>query len=139
MNLPEQIIDSLKRDVYCRLGRSTIAGVGVIAIKFIPKGVNPFMEIRGSSFIAIPTTAINHDPDIPLSVKKLVRDMCPEEDGKYWFPDYSLNELGIGYYINHSETPNMAESDGDFATIRDVDEGEELTVNYRTYGELNLD
>jgi len=137
--LPAHVVESLKKDVYCRLMRSTIAGIGVVAIKNIPKGTNPFPETRKTQFIAVARNTIEHDTDIPLTVKKLVKDMCPEEDGSFWFPDYSLNEIGIGYFINHSQTPNMVEDDGDFFAATDIEAGEELTVDYGTYGALNLE
>ncbi len=41
----EELIKHLKNDVYCRLGVSKISGIGVIAIKDIPKGTNPFRSL----------------------------------------------------------------------------------------------
>ena len=40
---------NLKNNVYCRISRSKIHGVGVIAIKDIPKGINPFKKCIGSA------------------------------------------------------------------------------------------
>jgi SET domain-containing protein len=138
MNTPEEAIKSLRNDVYCRLMRSTIAGIGVVAIKHIPNGTNPFPETRHTEFLEVPVSLVKQDPLIPDSVKQLVKDMCPEDDGQFYFPQYSLNELGIGYFINHSKTPNMTEHEGDFFAARDIEVGEELTVDYETYGALNL-
>ena len=135
---PTAFIDDLKRRVFCRLGVSPIHGVGVFAIRPIPAGINPMQERRKCEFLPIPALLVRNDANLPNALKKLVVDMCPEEDGQFWCPPFSLNEIGISWYLNHSKTPNMVERDGDFYTARPIVEGEELTVDYGTYGELNL-
>ena len=93
-------------------------------------------EKRDTEFVSVPKEEVQA---LPPELKQFVIDMCPENDGKFDFPDYSLNEMGISYYLNHSVTPNMATDDGgDFYALRDIAPGEELTVDYGTYGALNL-
>lgn len=130
----------LLEKVFCRIQPSTIDGVGVFAIRPIPKGINPMEECRRFEFDAVRVPEIRDDPMMPDTLKKLVVDMCPENDGKYDIPPFSLNEIGISYYLNHSKTPNMEcdEETGDFRTLREIAAGEELTVDYGTYGALNL-
>jgi SET domain-containing protein len=120
---------------YCRLQPSPIHGIGVFAIRPIPKGLNPMQELRETDFLSVPKSEVDA---LPPELKKLAVDMCPENDGVFDFPDYSLNELGISFYLNHSITPNMLEKDGDFYATRDIEAGEEITVDYGTYGEVNL-
>lgn len=136
---PKEFIKDLAQEVYCRLGPSKIHGVGVFAIRDIPAGTNPMKETRYADFEKVPVFEITGDPAIPDAVKKLVRDMCPEEEGDYYIPPFSLNEIGISYYLNHSDSPNMVEVDGEFEAACDIKAGEELTVCYATYGELNLE
>ena len=137
----KQFIEHFKKQVYTRIGVSKISGVGVIAIRDIPMGTQPFNESRSCQFLEIPKIKIMDDPDIAGSVKKLVIDMCPEEHGMLYIPKFTMNELGAGFYLNHSKTPNMAAMKGgeDFIALRDIKEGEELTVDYGTYSEENLD
>jgi len=131
--------NDLFNHVYCRIQASPIQGVGVFAIRPIPAGINPMQEFRKFDFEEVPVADIASDPDIPETVKKLVKDMCPERDGIYDIPPFSLNEIGISYYLNHSSKPNMeCHDDGDFYTMREISTGEELTTDYGTYGALNL-
>lgn len=121
---------------YCRLRPSPISGVGVFAIRHITKGINPMPEKRETEFVSVPRSEVDA---LSPELKQLVVDMCPENDGMFDFPNYSLNEMGVSYYMNHSPTPNMGTDDGgDFYALRDIESGEELTVDYGTYGELNL-
>lgn len=131
-------VKNLIQKVYCRIQPSPIAGVGVFAIRDIPEGIDPMQEKRDMEFDEIPKAEIMENPDIPEAVKKLVVDMCPERDGVFDIPPCSLNEIGVSFYLNHSKTPNMAEHDGYFFTLRPIKAGEELTVDYGTYGEENL-
>jgi hypothetical protein len=130
-----------KRDllekVYCRLAPSPIHGVGVFAIRPIPKGIDPMQEKRTFEFEEMSVAQV---AGLPEPLLKLVRDMCPENDGHFDIPPFSLNEIGISYYLNHSKTPNMRcdEESGNFFALRDIAAGEELTTDYGSYGELNL-
>lgn len=126
--------------VFTRIQPSPIHGVGVFAIRPIPKGIDPMIECRRFEFEQVRVEVIRDDPTVPAELKKLVVDMCPENDGFYDIPPFSLNEIGVSYYLNHSGTPNMEcdEESGNFFALRDIAIGEELTVDYGTYGKENL-
>lgn len=53
----------------------------------------------------------------------------------YWKEDYAI-ALGVGSLFNHSYTPNslyttnMDDKTVDFRTLKDIQAGEEITVNY---------
>ena len=132
-----EFINDLKTKVFCRIGASKIQGVGVIAVRPIPKGINPMQEDRPCVFETCTRAAIE-SAQLPKSIMQLVVDLCPENDGVFDIPNHILNSCGVAWFLNHSKTPNMEERDGDFFTLREIAEGEELTVNYGTYGELNL-
>jgi len=55
----EKLLYHLENEVYCRIGVSHIrgAGVGVIAIRDIPKGINPF-KIAGKDCVAFETVKV---------------------------------------------------------------------------------
>ena len=56
---------------------------------------------------------------------------------------FLVTPLSFHYYINHSCEPNMFYTNTgtffQFIAWRDIEEGEELTIDYGMYGETNLD
>jgi hypothetical protein len=121
--------------VYTRLG-VTEHGVGVIAVREIPKGTDPFggTDLPGLEMTPVlPENLLGLDPN----VMQMVEDFCVLEDGYYWIPKAGLNAINVGWYLNHSMTPNMtATKQGEyFIAARDIHVGEELTVDYSTYDE----
>jgi len=128
-------LNSLK-DVYCRLG-VTKHGVGVVALRTIPKGVDPFMRCDPfGDVLKIPEKELE-ECDADESVKKLVRDFCALQDGVYFVPDYGIDAIDKSYFLNHSSKSNMVSHDqGEtFITARVIKKGEELTANYDQYHE----
>jgi SET domain len=135
-----QFLKDLEENSYTRLARGKY-GVGIVAIRKIPKGENPFKGVLSFKYGKLKSERIRNNPRLNDGVKRLVIDMCPEVDGHFCVPSYSINEIGIGYYLNHSKTPNMVAINGgeDFVANRDIEIGEELFVDYGTYSEENLD
>jgi SET domain-containing protein len=124
------------REVYCRLGVTT-HGVGVIAIRPIPKGTDPFKNSDPhGDILKIPKKDLDTF-DAPEEAKELVRDFCALQDGVYYVPDYGIDAISKFYYLNHSSRPNMVTPDkGEtFLAARDIKPGEELTADYDTYHE----
>lgn len=134
-------IENLKQKVFCRLGVSKVHGVGVFAIRDIPAGVNPMEEMSPTEFETVKASEMSAAfTGLSPEIKQLVIDMCPErtKDGEWDCPAHGLNSIGIAWYLNHSSAPNMEERDGDFFSLREIKSGEELLVDYGTYGALNL-
>ncbi len=130
-----KLIENLRNEVYVRIMPSPIAGVGVFAIRDIPKGVNPFGEYK-MNFVKISLDEIRNDPLIPPPVKKYVQDMCVIEDGCIYLPSCGINNIHLDFFFNCSAAPNVQYGDDDyFITTRKVRAGEELTVNYETYND----
>jgi len=120
--------------VYARIGRSRVHGVGVLAIRDIPTGTLVF---RGESEV------------VAWLSRAAVRRLTPairslyEEFGMLWGDRIgvppSLNMLSVGWYVNHSDRPNVvADERGRFRTLRRIRRGEELTADYRTFADEAL-
>lgn len=130
-----QFLKSLE-EVWCRLA-PTRYGVGVVAIRDIPKGINPFKNCDPFGDVLQVPAAELEASDAPEEAKNLVRDFCALQDGMYFVPDYGIDAIDKSYFLNHSEKPTMETLDkGEtFVTARLVKRGEELTADYRQYHE----
>ena len=131
------LLKHLQNDIYCRLGVSKIAGIGVIAIKNIPKNTNPFKNLskEKEKIIELDDKDIKN---LDNNVKKIIKDFFGNKksyDVLYSGPNY----INISYYLNHSEKPNLNIIDSPeseylcFVTNKDIKAGEELTINYAKY------
>lgn len=117
--------------VKTKIGPSPIAGIGLFADKFIPKGAYIWRFKKGFD--------IRVDTDYPARLP---------EPAKTYFSTYAYQNPETLKYIlcaddarffNHSDTPNTRcvedPDDEDTADIaaRDINPGEELTVDYREF------
>ncbi|MBI2617435.1 SET domain-containing protein-lysine N-methyltransferase [Candidatus Gottesmanbacteria bacterium] len=125
------LIANLRNDVYCRMKPSPIHGVGVFAIRTIPKGINIF---KGSqeSFYDFTKKELQK---ISKPVQKLIYDFCCIEKGKVFIPKAGLNSIDISFFVNHSNKPNVRfdEEQGSFITLRKISSNEELVVDYSDF------
>ena len=135
--MKKALIKNLKEDVYCRIKPSKKHGVGVFAIKDIPKDINPF-KLTGDQCIKSKVINVSEEEvkSFPSEVKKMVNDFYHNEDGVYGIPYKGLNANDISFYMNMSTKPNVGfESDNKcsmiiFKTLRKIKKGEELIINY---------
>jgi hypothetical protein len=118
--------------IYTRLQRSPIHGVGVFAIRDIPKGTGIFKN-DDNKMIWVNKDDISN---IDMELLRLYDDFSVNKNGKLGCPK-NFNMLTVGWYINESkDNPNVCCNDNyDFIALRDIKKGEELTVNYSTYSE----
>ena len=131
----KQFLQSLS-DVWCRLA-VTEHGVGVVAIRPIPKGVDPFKRCDPfGDVLELPEKELEAS-DAPKETKQLVRDFCALQDGVYFVPDYGMDAIDKSYFLNHSAKPNMVTRDNGevFVTARRIKKGEELVAAYGQYHE----
>jgi SET domain-containing protein len=135
----KKLIDHITRDVYCRLGVSKVSGVGVIAIKNIPVGTDPFKNI-GKEKQKIITLTQTDIKDAPSGVKKIIKDFFGSSKVKTLDVLYAgPNHIDISFYMNYSKKPNVSITKGNkdgyagFVTNRKIKKGEELFINYDDY------
>lgn len=126
------LLESLQ-DTYCRLKPSKIEGVGVFAIRTIPKGINPFKGIREQRWYALHMEELKPlDPEV---INMMDAFFVIEKNGRVLIPENALNGMDISFFINNSRNPNVKTIDGGFTfiTLSEIKKGEELTVSYATY------
>ena len=119
---------------YCRLG-VTKHGVGVVAIRPIPKGMDPFKNCNlHGDVLEIPEEEFERYP-APEEAKMLVRDFCALQSGVYFVPAFGIDSIDKSYFLNHSKKPNLVTKDKgeSFVAARTIKKGEELTADYDRY------
>lgn len=124
-----ELLNELKNNTFVRLKPSTIAGIGVFAIRKIPKGQRNIFSNNKSEWIKIPKNEVY---ELPVHSRELVENFCLYDEAHYYVPEYGfkLNDLVI--YLNHSDEPNVISiNEGEcFEALRDIETGEELFIDY---------
>lgn len=115
--------------VYARIGPSRIHGVGVRAVRDIPAGTLVFVG-ESERVVWASRAAVRR---LPKAIRALYEDFGMVSGDRIGVPP-SLNMLSVGWYVNHSNRPNIeAGDDGRFRAVRRIRKGEELTADYRTF------
>ena len=122
-------------DVYCRVDASKVHGVGVFAVKDIPKDTNPFIHLgKPAKLIKISHADVKK---LPISVQSMLNDYLDREENNWYIPSDGLNNMNLSFYMNHKNNPNVdvAYLKNDelvgFVTNRKIKKGEELFINYQ--------
>ena len=124
-------------DCYCRLAPSPIHGIGVFAIRDIPRGRNPFNALPKYARLGYVRLTSAELDVLPSKLREMICALFVPTDAEMWLPNCGTNIVYPKSYLNHSTTPNLRTSDGyHFISLRKICEGEELTVDYRTYGAM---
>jgi SET domain-containing protein len=115
------------RPIHLILKPSLIEGVGVFTLTSIRKGDQvPLFGVDDS-------TTISRSENARLP-KVYARYHVPDAEEKWWGPlDY--HRMSIGWYLNHSPTPNIDVRSG-YTALRGIKIGEELTIDY-TYSKFD--
>ena len=127
--MKEQLLRELQQDVYVMLKPSPIEGIGVFAIRDIPKGCRTIFSAGIGEWIKISFEEVEQ---LPPHSRNLVETYCLYDEENYFVPDYGFKLMDMVLYLNHSADCNVISvNDGEyFEALRDIKTGEELLVNY---------
>jgi SET domain-containing protein len=127
MNAKELLADL--RDTYIMLRPSPVHGIGVFAIRDIPKGCRTMFSKDNGEWIKLPIAEVE---TLPEASRDLVETYCLYDEEHYYVPDYGFKKMDLVNYLNHSAQPNVRSvNDGEFfEAITDIPAGQELLVNY---------
>lgn len=110
---------TLNDTVWCTLAPSPIHGIGVFALRDIPKGQKMYCG-EGQLRLLPPSNLEGILPDIQV----LIKQRWPYHDKA---PFLSPNDdARLVSFMNHSATPNWQ----DDVALRDITKGEEITEDY---------
>ena len=136
-SLKEKLYEHLLGEVYCKLGVSHIHGIGVFALRDIPKGTKPLKSMVSAKEIKFSRIELKK---VPSSVRKHLASFCLVEKGRVFAPEIGMNAVNLSIYLNHSKTPNLRFNEKDvLEAVRDIARNEELTIDYDiSFGEEHL-
>jgi len=127
----EALLKELASSTYVMIKPSPLHGIGVFAIRDIPKGTKNIFSKGVGDWIKVSKEEVDA---LPQHSKNLIENHCLFDEDFYFIPDYGFKLVDLVIYLNHSETPNVISlNEGEeFEAIRDIANGEELLVDYGT-------
>lgn len=129
-----RLLSDLRDRTFVAIRPSPVAGIGVFAIRPIPKGCRDiFTPPAGGDdgFIAVPRAEID---SLPEHARHLVETYCLYDDDHYHLPEDGFKKLDLVHFLNHSTQPNVRSVDDGawFEALVEIGAGEELFVDYGT-------
>lgn len=120
------MVDRLNNTVYCTLAPSPIHGIGVFAIRHIPKGTL-YTDHTNDTLDQVETYELTPEKfdTIDPAIQALILDRTVFEGDTLRFTSPNTDAV-LRSFMNHSSTPN---TDGK-RTLRDIMPGEELTEDF---------
>jgi SET domain-containing protein len=127
----ESLLKQLQQSTYVMIQPSPLHGIGVFAIRDIPKGTSDLFSQGIGEWIKLTMAEVEA---LPKHSRDLVENHCLFDEDFYYVPDYGFKLVDLVIYLNHSDTPNVISvNDGEFfEAICDIKAGEELLVDYGT-------
>ena len=125
----KQLLAELQSDTHVMIKPSPLDGIGVFAIRDIPKGCRTMFSKNIGEWIKIPKAEVEL---LPAHSKTLIETYCLYDDENYFVPDYGFKVMDLVNFLNHSDEPNITSiNDGEFfEAIIDIPAGQELLINY---------
>jgi len=133
----KKLLEHLNKEVYCKLGVSPVHGIGVFAVRAIPKGIHPLKSYLNVKEVEIDKKLIK---DLPKGVRQQIDTFCFYNKKTVSIPTIGLNSFDLAVYLNHSKKPNLRfKKAGVLISLRKIAEGEELFIDYDTsFGEKHF-
>ena len=126
-----RLLRVLADDTWVMLQASPVAGVGVFAIRDIPKGCRRMFSEPDTPADWISLSRAEVDA-LPAHARHQVENYCLYDDEQYFVPAGGFKKMDLSLFLNHAESPNVRsiEDGAWFEATRDIAAGEELFVDY---------
>lgn len=130
-----ELLRELSQETYAALKPSGVHGIGVFAIRDIPKGCKDIFSKNVGEWIRLPIAEVEK---LPEHSRSIIETYCVYDETDYFVPDYGFKVVDMVNYLNHSADPNLVSvNDGEyFEAIKDIPAGVELFINYGTIVEV---
>jgi SET domain-containing protein len=127
----KQLLAELAQNTFVMLKPSPIEGIGVFAIRDIPKGCRDMFSKpdANENWITVSKTEVE---TLPPHAQFIVGNYCLYDDDNYFIPAEGFKKIDVSLFLNHADIANVISiDDGDyFEAVRDIKAGEELLVDY---------
>lgn len=127
----QELLQELSGNTWVMLKPSPIEGVGVFALRDIPKGCRDMFSKpdEASEWLTVSKKEIEK---LPSHAQFLVGNYCLYDEENYFVPAQGFKKIDLSLFLNHSDNPNIISvNDGDyFEATRDIKGGEELVIDY---------
>ena len=132
----EALLKQLQSQTYVMIKPSPLHGIGVFAIRDIPKGTKDIFSEGFGDWIKVSKDEVDA---LPSHSRELIENHCLFDEDSYFIPEYGFKLVDLVIYLNHSETPNVISlNDGEqFEALADIKAGEALLVDYGTIVECD--
>lgn len=129
----EKLLHELTNNTFVMLRPSPVGGVGVFAIREIPKGCRSMFSNPDADEKWIKISRQEMET-LPTFAQDIVVNYCLFDEDAYFVPEKGFKKMDLSYYINHSDSPNIISiNEGEyFETTRDIKINEELFLDYGT-------
>jgi hypothetical protein len=87
------VLEHLQKEVYCRLGISKVHGIGVFAIRSIPKGTKPLVSLIKIKEFEFSKKEIKQLPTSDAEVEMF----CYYDGKKHLIPSIGLNAMNMTF------------------------------------------
>lgn len=126
-----ELLHQLQHETYVALQPSPLHGIGVFAIRDIPKGCRSIFSEDTGNWILLTMEEVEQ---LPAHSRNFIETYYLYDNDHYFIPSHGCKVMDMASYLNHSNTPNLVSiSDGlFFETTREVKAGEELLIDYGT-------
>ena len=127
----EELLRELSSNTYLMLKASPIEGIGVFAIRDIPRGCRDMFGHPDApdDWTKLTKTEVEK---LPAAVRFMVENYCLYDAEHYFAPANGFKKMDLALFLNHADAPNIVSiNDGDhFEALRLIRAGEELLIDY---------
>jgi SET domain-containing protein len=125
----QALLKELAQETYAVLKPSPLHGIGVFAVRDIPKGCKNIFSKETGEWILLGMKEVEQ---LPEHSKNFIETYYLYDNDHYFIPAHGCKVMDMANYLNHSNTPNLVSVEDGlyFETTRNITEGEELLIDY---------
>ena len=125
----ETLLTELQQETWAALQPSPLHGIGVFAIRDIPRGCKTIFAKNTGGWISI---SFEEVAQLPEHSRNFIETYYLYDNEHFFIPDHGCKVMDMASYLNHSSAPNLVSVDDGayFETVRDIQKGEELLIDY---------